>query len=208
MSHSVRFGRGQDHFPAIRLCFWMLFFCGALWFKPHAEQPQHRLPACPLCSFVVSSLANEPPPSPSPAQILAAAAFLQPDPAPFGPGCPETAPTSFTPGCQRVGLCPAGDLLQKVSTRRSCFLQPSLNFPKEKRLMAESAKAGFWIYVVHTIILEQIGLHKVRRCIICSDIFRYQTRHPLLFHRELGSGLVLSKLCWYTSVDPLNNRYC
>jgi len=78
--------------------------------------------ACLLSSFVLRSLANEPLLSPSLAQILAATALLQPDPAPFGPGCPWTAAISLTAQGWRVGLCPAGDLLQKVSTRRPCFL--------------------------------------------------------------------------------------
>lgn len=83
VSHTVGFGHGQDHFPATR--FWLFFFCRALWSKPHAEQPWHGLPACLLCSFVISLLANEQLPSPS-----SAAALLQPDPPPFGPSCPWT----------------------------------------------------------------------------------------------------------------------
>lgn len=172
-----------------------LHFCRALWFKPHAEQLQHGLPACPLCSFVVSWLANEPLSSPSPAQTPAAAALLQPDPAPFGPGCPWPAAVGLTAQCWRVGLCPAGDLLRKISTRRPCFLQPLLNLlPKGKVLVTEATKAGFWMYMPCTIFLEQIGQHKARRCIICSAVFIYQTRHILLFHSVLGSSLVLLKL--------------
>lgn len=124
------------------------FFWRALWFKPHAERSQHGLPACPLCSCVVTLLANEPLPSPSPAQILAAAALLQPDTAPFGPGCPRTTTVCLTAQCRRVGLCPARDHLQKISTRRPCFLQLPLNsLPEGKRLVAEATKAGFWTYM-------------------------------------------------------------
>ena len=50
-------------------------------------------------------------------------------------------------------MCPAGDLLQKISTRRPCFLNL---LPKGKRLVAETAEAGFWTDMACTVLLEHI----------------------------------------------------
>lgn len=110
------------------------------------------------------------------------------------PGHREQLADCVTAQCW-MGLCPAGDLLQKISTRRPCFLQLLLNlFPKGKRLVAEATKAAVWMQKACTIFLEQMGQHKVRRCLICLDLFVYQTRHSLLFHSKLGSSLLLLKL--------------
>lgn len=116
------------------------FFCRDLSFKPYTEQSQYGLPACPLCPLVIILLANEPLSSPSPAQILAAAALLQPEQL-----------SLISQQCWSWGLSPAGHGEEKISTKRPCFLPPLLLY-KRKMLVAETVKAGFWMYTACTIL--------------------------------------------------------
>lgn len=191
VSHTVGFGHGQDHFPATR--FWL--FSSAEPFGPNhmlsspdmACQPvfcahmslAHQLMSnCPLLPLLLLSCSQT--------YLL----LVQ-----VAPGYREQLADCVTAQCWRMGLCPAGDLLQKISTRRPCFLQLLLNLlPKGKRLVTETTKTGFWMQNACTIFLEQMGQYKVRRCLICLDLLIYQTRHCLLFHSKLGSSLLLLKL--------------
>lgn len=105
-------------FPSLSYLLLGAFFPAEPFGSNHVlSGPNVGLPVCPLCSFVISLLTNKPLPSPSPAQILAVAVLLQPDPSPFGPGCPWTSAISLTAQCWKVGLCPAGDL-QMISSKR------------------------------------------------------------------------------------------
>lgn len=102
-------------------------FLRDLWFKPYTEQSQYGLPLRP---FVVILSANEPLSSP-PAQILTAAALLQPDQLSLVQAIPGQL-LLVSQQCWTRGLPPAGEdqedllsastatLLKKKARGRDC----------------------------------------------------------------------------------------
>lgn len=156
-------------FQARPIYFWIF------WSKPCTEQSQHGLPLCP---FVISLLANEPLSSP-PAQILTAAALLQPDQLSLVQGVPGQLWLSHN------SAEPGVFLLLEIVWGRSAPGGPAfcLHSYFAKEPCGRDCKGGILdVHGLYHITLHFVAWNKERRCAMCSDVCRCQTRPTLLFH--------------------------
>lgn len=174
VSHTVGFRGSQAIFSPILTCF-----------LPFIHMA-HGLPDCPLCSFVVSSLTNESLlpllPSVRPSSIWSRLSVHS---------CYQSQSSVLEGGLVSCCRWSAEDQHQEALLSAAT---PEL--PKVKKPVAETTKAGFWMYMACTVLLVHTGQHKVRRGRICSVLYTYQITHTLLFCSTLGFSLVLSKLHW------------